>query len=972
MKETNPIPLHYVAFDLETTGLNPRENRIIEIGAVKVIDGSITDEFDQLVDPRVQIPYHITRLTGITKEDVSGAQRIEQVLPDFLKFIENLPLVAHNAPFDVGFLERSMADLGMRTPMSNRVYDTFELSKFIVPQMRHHSLSSLLSYFNIRLENAHSAFDDAEGAAYLLYSLIKRWETIDLSTFNLIKTVVTGADWPFNDLLKLSLERSKKYALSRKIGAKTYNKEELIRADNVFGNGSCQELDNPTRIAKKEIQEGLTRLSERMEGYEVRPQQQEMSFLTGEAFNRNQFLVVEAGTGTGKSIGYLIPAILNAIRRGERVVISTNTKNLQEQLFYQDIPTLHRYLDKNFKAVLLKGRNNYICRRRWYEVLQNLDVELIPDERQHLLPLVVWAQETTSGDVTECNGFKVYQHPSLWTKINADTSNCSSRECPHFHNGSCFLYNIRRQASDAHLVVVNHSLLFSDLQSENSALDQYSRLIIDEAHNLERVATDFLGNSLSVWTLKAISQRLYTKTARGETGQLVKLRQAVAMSRSDLNWKGMMQSLIFQTVTDSHKLWEESMAYFQNLTDFIRGLESAKVYKGARKIRLLSNHPFFSKFKDPTDDLKIHLESLKQHLDRLKEGLEDEDSSRIDHYETLRQETAGRIGDIQGLIDTLDFFFKPDEELHVYWLEGARKSDSFDSCLRSAPLEVGPILKEKLYDNLKSIVFTSATIAVNQSFKFFNERVGLELVSVESLTEKDRVVSKQVGSPFDYEHQSLILAPSYLPEPKSQSYTEHVGELLKSMTFFSRRGTLALFTSYGMLNKVYHNVKHDFESKRIMLLGQGQDGSRTSLLNRFKDEGGNAVLFGTDSFWEGVDIPGKSLEVLIITRLPFLVPDEPLTEAYQEALAKKGLNPFEKYMIPKAVLKFRQGFGRLIRRQDDIGLVIITDIRATRSRYGSIFMNSLPTKYYQIRSESEMLRSAKRFFDYHSSRDKEQ
>lgn len=950
-----PLPISFVAFDLETTGLNPAEHKIIEIGAVKVVDGKIVDGFDRLIDPMTDIPYHITQLTGITYDDVHGAELATDVLPQFMEFVGDLPLVAHNAPFDANFLESAYKSFDRTFSLTNKVYDTFELARIFVPQMRFHKLSTLLAYFKIELEDAHRAFDDAQGAAYLLLSIFNVLASFELETFDILNTLLDQQDWPFTDLLETARQHSTKYALSRKIGRETFDQSELILADNVLGEAGCLPVERPQPLDPEEVKTTLNRLQGGLQKYEDRPQQREMSMLVSQAFRDNQYLVVEAGTGTGKSIAYLIPAILHSLHYGERIVISTNTKNLQEQLFYHDIPLLQKMLGLDFKAVLLKGRGNYLCRRRWKEVMGNPEIELTPEERLDILPLITWVQDTNSGDVAECNGFRVHQNQTLWSKINADQNNCSTQDCKNFKNGTCFLYNIRNQSSNAHLVVINHSLLFSDISTENSVLDEYHRLVIDEAHNLERVATEYLGTTLMVWDFRTVTQRMYAKSNRGETGELIKLRRKVSGASADIAWKNRMQDHILEAITASQILWEQTQNYFRYLTDFSRNLNNSKFYKGALKMRLKPHNAIYQEFGDQSQDLKVLISELRRQLERLKDGLEDVDKNQIESYDTLITDLSGRLSDTQSLLDTIDFFMEPDIENHVFWLEGPRRSDSFDTRWRSAPLSVAELLKEKLYDHLQTIVLTSATVAVNRTFNFFNERVGLALVN------EERLVTRQVGSPFNFDEQALILVPTYLPDPKSQAYTEQVANMLKNVSFLTRRGTLVLFTSYGMLNKTYQMVKDDFESRKIMLMGQGQDGSRSNILNRFKDED-TSVLFGTDSFWEGVDVPGQSLEILIITRLPFMVPDEPLVEAHQEVLQKKGLSPFEHYMVPKAVLKFRQGFGRLIRRRDDIGMVIITDTRVARTRYGATFLNSLPTGARRIQSERDLLLAARNFF----------
>jgi predicted DnaQ family exonuclease/DinG family helicase len=690
------------------------------------------------------------------------------------------------------------------------------------------------------------------------------------------------------------------------------------------------------------------KLQRSLGAFEHRAAQIEMASQVSQAFNESRILVVEAGTGTGKSLAYLLPSIewsnQNYGPYG-RVIISTNTKNLQEQLFFKDLPIIHGVLKNRFKAVLLKGKANYLCLDKWYSIMGDMKYRLNSYERLKILPLIFWMRQTQTGDIAENNGFAADRNIGVWRKFIAEDNYCPGKSCKYYSH--CYLWKVRNHAKNAHLVLVNHSLLFSDLAADNSILNEYANVIFDEAHNIEKVATDYLGIDISKWHFKELLQKLYNKE-RFETGVFIQLRRRLQLSDAESEKKELVFGHIDSLIPLVGTTWVIAQGFFQELTNFLKQL-----------LPELQQNNFNSRFRyRKTDGLSEYLESyvseFRDYLQKIKNGIFDllevlkefpEDS--FNYQKQVFQELLSHFTQIDGMVNGLDFLIQADNSDWVYWFEMSSREDADDSRLYAAPLNISKILDEKLFSRLKTGIFTSATLTVGKKFDYFMNRIGLTLSSLE------RTDMLNLDSPFNYQQQVLFAIPAFLPDPRSAGYRESLRDFLGQLLKEQPRGTLVLFTSYSLLNEMYDSLKLLFDAEKIPLLAQGISGSRHSITSEFK-QNSRSFLFGTDSFWEGIDVPGNALENLLITKLPFDVPTEPIIQAKAEQIELNGGNAFLDYTIPEAVIKLRQGFGRLIRSTNDIGTIIILDNRVIKKMYGRIFLESLPISPKIVNSSDEM------------------
>ena len=662
-------------------------------------------------------------------------------------------------------------------------------------------------------------------------------------------------------------------------------------------------------------------LSQNVEDYEARPQQIDFLKAVCSSFNKDNITIAEAGTGVGKSFAYLIPAFKWAEKNKERVIISTGTINLQHQLLEKDIPVIQKLLGTKLKAVLVKGRQNYLCLRRFNDRLQEAGLF---DNEADFKAIEKWLEVTKTGERSDLSFFPTWE---LWSDICSESESCLGIKCPY--RDKCFVIKSRKEATGASIIVVNHHLLFSDMEARmeddfngTSILPNYSRVIFDEAHNLENAATSYFSQSVNKGYILKVMHQIYRRVKDRIFGiyrfwsyyteQKTKLESipqqiAVIISRTD----------DLEKVIQANVLMNDNSPVLDMRSDTIN---ASDIYEAVGNLR------------NEVNDLFNIITDIHEELSKMPDK-EVKNDKRM--YETSIVKNK-----LSGIISMLNDFIA-NQETCINYIEKGKKYSS----LFIAPLSVSETLREIIFNRLSNVVLVSATLSVNKSFEFYATRIGLHDV--------DRPVARFIfDSPFEYKKNVLLSIPSDLPEPKSADYSQKLSDLIKNVLIISEGKGLVLFTSYSMLKTVYDLVRDDFSNAGITLFKQGDDDNKKLLGNFFINK--NSVLFATDSFWEGVDVPGESLSVLIICRLPFKVPSDPVIKARMELIEKNGGNSFLEYSLPEAVIKLRQGFGRLIRRKSDRGVILITDTRILSKFYGKIFFNSLPETRRDITSSDRI------------------
>jgi len=701
-------------------------------------------------------------------------------------------------------------------------------------------------------------------------------------------------------------------------------------------------------------------LASSLPGYEFREEQIRMAFLVAEAFNEEKVAIIEAGTGTGKSLAYLLPAALWAVRNKERVVISTNTINLQEQLTRKDIPFLLNHAGIQFKAVLVKGRSNYLCKRKLAAIRQ--EPALFQDEAgEELQTLVSWSEKTVEGCRSDLS---FIPRQETWEELCCEADQCSRVKCPWY--AGCFFYAARRAAASADLLVVNHALLMADVVVRQEAgfetaaiLPPFKRLIFDEGHHIEDVATSHFSSQFSRQGLLKVMGRLQhpRKPQRGLLPQLAtRLAREIPQELDNL-YMDAAAVLEERLIPERGKLADAVTRTMDAIAvALLAHLRPAGARQGEQTLRLtppVYETPLWreieGKVRALAGQLSAYATAVKDCC-RLCERLPDEVLAKL---ASLLIDLKGIRGRLEAAADGLLFFLNRDDG-YCRWLEVRKGAKGMAVKLCFAPLEVADSLRKAVFERVKTVVITSATLAVGEKFDYLKQRNGIDRLPPERISEL------LLASPFDFARQAYVGIPTDLPQPTAPGFSAALEPCLLEALEITRGHAFVLFTSYDLLGRLFERLAPRLREQGMTPLRQGE-ASRHMILNRFRREP-NAVLFATDSFWEGVDVQGKALELVVITRLPFRVPTEPLLEARAEHIAEEGGDPFMDYTVPQAVIKFKQGFGRLIRSRDDRGAALILDSRVLSKGYGRHFLRALTGTSQVTGSRAEVMAGMREFF----------
>ena len=892
------LKLSFVCLDTETTGLDETAE-IIEIGMVKVVDGQIADHYSQLVKPSCPIPDTIIQLTGIDNEMVEEQPYWSGIEKVVLDFIGDATLVAHNVSFDRGMLENHLQRV-----LPNPWVDTHDMAKIFLPTLTSYKLISIAGALEIDSQGFHRALQDADTTAQVLLKLTDLACQLDPNTMSRILSVFKDQDCGLTTLLSAIQTDIVAHA---EIG-KTYATDKLAP---VYGKRPLLSFSETRKFFEPG---GL--MAQAAPSYQHRPQQLEMQQTIVNAFLTESHGIIEAGTGTGKSFAYLLPALLWAYENQCRVLVSTNTIALQEQLYHKDVPFLKQCLDFDFPVALSKGRSNYICMRRFEQYLKQSD-NVSWTEKLFLAQLVHWLSFTEQGDKETLNLNKLEQQ--YWASVASQTETCLGGQCSMFRH--CYYMRNRKECENSMLIITNHALLLQNLKLENQILPSYEHIIIDEAHNLEDEATRQFTDTIDLEFMRKTAQHLLrsnsvvsrivnkVKDLHGDTDSYNDLLLTQRQLKEDI---GFLEQHIKTAIDFIFTVSQLAHSNEWRITEKERKTEWWQQLAAQ-----------LSRIGDLVTTIHHRLSHIRNQIDMFED------------LDLLAKElvfSQSWFSEQQNFIET---FLSEKRKHDIYWIEYTRSSWGSNLCFSVAPIDVMPLLKERLFDSNKSVILTSATLAIANNLKYTAQLY---------LLAEEEYLSYITPSPFNYQKQSCIAIPTDLTDYSQVSEEVYSRMLIDSLSQIFQAvtgGVLVLFTSYAMLNKTYFALKRNPDLQHFNILAHGQDGNRTSILQSLnKTE--NTIVLGANSFWEGVDVKGTGLTTLIITKRPFQPPTRPITSAKMEYIQSQGKNSFAAYSLPQAILKFRQGCGRLIRSVDDWGAIIILDKRLLSKGYGKEFINSLP------------------------------
>lgn len=959
----------FVAFDLETTGLNPKRDAIIEFAGVRFQSGRPREYYSTCINPGRPLPVRIQQLTGIGPADVAEAPSIEDAIPEIMGFFGNgrQAVVAHSAGFDISFLRA--AGVKLNAP----VLDTYELATVLLPGQDSYSLGELCRALEIPLASAHRASHDAEATADLLLHLLERIKALPDSVLETLREAGSGSEWGPLLLFEDEMRRREHTGLEVEAGGLTRqvrsggphpsalapNPSPREIADRFLG-GAFSE--NGPLAAEFDAGSGA--------GFERRDGQLQMSLQTLDALNRGDHRIIEAGTGTGKSLAYLLPAAAWAVSNQSRIVIATHTLPLQDQLLERELPRAAQALAEldldatgsgrqEVRAMALKGRSHYLCTRRLAHWLsfprggKGLFAEPLPPlELRFLAKILVWLPHTRSGDLSELP-IHDRQERALMAHVASHADECSLEQCAFgrpsprhsFLGGRYrdFYLEAHRQAGSAHLLIVNHALLLADIDAGGQVLPEYDNLIVDEAHHLEGAATEQFTRQTDLRGLASLLDRL-----DGAVEQL-----AGRLEQEEL------QEVARQLAAENRELRTRIPPFASALHEFVlRHSENTAGPRGAsgypQQAALDSRmraQPAWSEIEVEWDGISRHarrvLGRLTELADRLdasqwwqrEDGSGNSSGAGSGTAYALRELHYGQT-DLADLLQVADdVILRPlnHQEESVAWLElpasgrssaagtFQKRRGADEVILRSAPVQVSEKLASELFSKKRAVVLTGATLQAGDHFDYLRDRLGCWDAN-----------GTVIDSPFDYKRNALLYLPGDMPPPDHHNYQQALEQAIQQAALAAGGRTLVLFTSHSHLRASADAIRTPLAAAGLTVIQQGQ-GGRSRNLRDFRANP-SSVLLGTSSYWEGIDLPGDQLVCLIIVRLPFAVPTDPLHAArsrlYEDA--------FHDYAVPEAVLRLRQGFGRLIRSAADRGVVVLLDSRLWQRSYGDVFLDALP------------------------------
>ncbi|PJN90034.1 ATP-dependent DNA helicase DinG [Bacillus sp. mrc49] len=914
----------YVVVDLETTGNSPKKgDRIIQFAGVVIENDQIVDEYSTYIHPGQEISLFIEELTGISNETVKHAPDFEDVANNIAQLIDGACFVAHNVLFDLSFLQEELVRCGYE-PFYGSTLDTVELAKILKPTSDGYKLHQLAKEENLDHSRPHQADSDAYATALLLLELKKKLLNLPVMTLKQLYRLSYSLQSEISELIDA--------CIASKLAKAEVHSPDLITYRGLAFKKTGEESDRNDKESEFPLEDEakMAMLNHAFPAFEARSGQLEMMNMIHHSFESNQDAIIEAGTGIGKSLGYLLPAVYFARKHQKPVVVSTYTLQLQDQLLQNEVPKLKTILPFSFQAVLLKGRSNYLSLAKFERALREKEDNY--ETALTKMQILVWLTETETGDKDELNLTSGGQ--LFWNRLQSDGLTYAGLKQPW--QTLDFFERAKKTAVKADIIITNHSFLMSDLLTEDALIPKKGYLILDEAHHLEQAASKQLGRRLNYISVKTILNRLGTTDQKQLLYKLDKLlvNNGLADGRNGHELDRKLNDFSYEFEQLFHFLSNQAEKYSRSM--------------GPKRISFKVDDGRWGKgilvAERLVDLLGYIISELSQRLAHL-----------LNHESPLGKNSLFYLNDIEVLLGHLqdtreslhEFFMKPHEE-NIYWLDYTNAAPQHGVTLTVQPIAGSKWLWDSYFGRQKSVVMTSATLVVKDSFQYFKEQLGLENQSM---------LTARFPSPFPYKELVKVLVPNDIPDINGLSveeFSETAANHIIAAAQAAQGRMMVLFTSHEMLRATYHSIKDTGVLDEFTLFAQGiSGGSRMRLLRNFQNFE-KAILFGTTSLWEGVDIPGEDLSCLVIVRLPFSPPDEPVTAAKCQLFEKQGRNPFAAYSLPEALLRFRQGFGRLIRTPNDKGVLVVLDRRIVTAKYGPEFRKAIPAVEWHQASITEM------------------
>jgi len=884
----NKIP-DFVAVDLETTGLDFENDEIIEVALVRFVGGEPSESVDYLVKPvKTKLRPFIESLTGISQAEVDAAEEFSEVAGKICSFIGDLPLVAHNALFDSKFLKQTLKNVGIFFD-DHVFWDSLTLSRIAYQDVANHRLDTLVQALGIERSRAHRALPDADACGRLFVMAYEKISQMDPWLINAFMRVSAGTDWePLFGTSEQGSVPSTQYALPE------------IAAEN-----AALPRARMPRVSEFFKEGGI--LAKEMTEFQARENQQDFASVVERNMHKGGICILEAPTGSGKTLAYLVSAA-NKAASGERVVISTATRALQEQLWNQDVPQIASLYKGDLKPAILKGRDNYLCLRKFEEVLNASSNLLLPEERDSFMALFPWVLATKTGDINECSSFSHNRNRVLWSKLSSNAASCQGEACPHYSRcpGLC----AKRKAMNSNLLLVNHSLFLADLSLDFALLPAYEHIVFDEAHRLPDVSSQALGRTVSFFSFRNVAKTLVPSRNK-QDGLIAEIQSR--LPQDETLFREECEQLILE-ISETEKALHR---FFMKIG---KKLSKQKNGKGG----FVYTNGILAEYESDPKAVLEQYGNVKARAEKLFTSL-----TCYENVRSLLSDARGRMEELSRFISDFEFTVKAGRPDWVFYLEEPFNPHTLK--MHAYPLHSGNVWKNKFYPWIKSATFTSATLAVQGDLSYYAQKMGLDIQGGEK-----RPYVRVYNEAFSADARRSVMVAKYMPKPTVPEYVTALNDSLVDILPNVEENTLVLFTSISAMMKAQAALAPVFAAKGKLLLCQHVDGALDGLVAMFRKSRG-ACLLGCQTLWEGMDFPGDALKLLVITKLPFPNPQDPMVAGVSADLKEQGKNAFKEFFVPEAYMEMRQGLGRLIRGEGDSGKVLILDNRVVTEAYGKTF-----------------------------------